>query len=224
MNAEMKSNNEQNQDLVLYYAERAKEYEKIYYKPERQEDLEHAGEILKKLFSGLEVLEVAAGTGYWTEKISATAKSIDATDINRDVIDIAKQKKYACPVKLSVQDLYQFSITKKYESLFAGFIWSHIKLNELDHFIDSLNACVFNGGMVVIMDNNFVDGSSTAIAETDKDGNTFQHRTLADGSRHRVLKNFPDEQFLRKKLQTKTKNLHVITLKYFWILSYQVGQ
>jgi len=28
-----------NQDLILYYKERAKEYEKIYAKPERERDL-----------------------------------------------------------------------------------------------------------------------------------------------------------------------------------------
>jgi hypothetical protein len=36
-----------NKDLVEYYKERAKEYELIYAKPERQEDLKKAAEILQ---------------------------------------------------------------------------------------------------------------------------------------------------------------------------------
>jgi hypothetical protein len=49
---------------------------------------------------------------------------------------------------------------------------------------------------VVFLDNRFVPGSSTPIAESDAEGNTYQVRTLADGSTHRVLKNFPDRDAL----------------------------
>lgn len=38
-----------NTDLVLYYKDRAEEYEKIYSKPERQEDLKSAATILQEI-------------------------------------------------------------------------------------------------------------------------------------------------------------------------------
>ncbi|MBK7443258.1 MAG: hypothetical protein IPI65_17635 [Bacteroidetes bacterium] len=65
-----------NTDLVLYYKDRAEEYEKIYSKPERQEDLKSAATILQEIFADKQVLEIACGTGYWTEKIAVTATSI----------------------------------------------------------------------------------------------------------------------------------------------------
>ncbi len=49
--------------MKQYYAERAKEHDKVYLKPERQEEMLHV--YLKEAFSGLDVLEAACGPGYW---------------------------------------------------------------------------------------------------------------------------------------------------------------
>ena len=50
--------------LTHYYAARAREYERIYAKPERQSDLERVKAQLPPLFAGCRVLEIACGTGY----------------------------------------------------------------------------------------------------------------------------------------------------------------
>lgn len=59
-----------NTDIISYYKDRAKEYEKKYSKPERQEDLKSIATILQEIFADKQVLEIACGTGYWTEKIA----------------------------------------------------------------------------------------------------------------------------------------------------------
>ena len=46
-----------------YYAARAKEYDQIYAKPERQADLRLVEQWLPVRFEGARVLEIAAGTG-----------------------------------------------------------------------------------------------------------------------------------------------------------------
>jgi len=79
-----------NNDLVEYYAERAKEYEKIYDKPERQGDLKALSNLVQTIFAAKDVFEIACGTGYWTQHIAKTADSVLATDINQAVIDIAE--------------------------------------------------------------------------------------------------------------------------------------
>jgi len=56
--------------MVSYYAERAREYERIYYKPERQHDLQRLRAFVERAFAGAHVFEVACGTGYWTEIIA----------------------------------------------------------------------------------------------------------------------------------------------------------
>ena len=181
-----------NTDLISYYRDRAKEYEKIYLKPERQHDLKEAAIILQNFFSNKEIFEISCGTGYWTEKIAKKANSIFATDINETVLEIAKHKDYGnTDVSFGIADFYNYQSTKKYQGLFGGFIWSHIQKQDLKKFLIKINSFVLPGGSIVFIDNNYVEGSNYPITKTDEQGNTFQTRKLEDGSLHLVRKNFP---------------------------------
>ena len=64
--------------LETYYAKRAREYERIYEKAERQEELAWLRERLPQLFANRHVLEIACGTGYWTQYLAKTAASVTA--------------------------------------------------------------------------------------------------------------------------------------------------
>lgn len=210
-----------NKDLIEYYKERAKEYEQIYSKPERQEDLKRVAEILQEFYSGKSLVEIACGTGYWTERIAETARSIIATDINDSVLEVARSKSYINNnVTFKNQDLFSLNPDKKYENLFGGFIWSHILLQEFDEFILKVNGMIKENGTIIFIDNNYVEGSSSKITYTDEFSNTFQTRNLQDGSTHLVLKNFPDENFVLSKIQGK--KIDFINLKYYWIVIYRI--
>src|SRR5688572_5301225 len=112
-----------NEDMVKYYRDRAQEYERIYHKPERQEDIRAGGQRLKEIFKGKSVLEIACGTGFWTEFISESADFVLATDVNQTVIDIAQSKGMdKRRVEFKVADLYTFKPEQFSDSLFGGFI------------------------------------------------------------------------------------------------------
>jgi SAM-dependent methyltransferase len=208
-----------NRDLVLYYKERAKEYENIYTKPERQCDLIYAKDILQSLFCEKDILEIACGTGYWTEKIAKTAKSIQAFDINEAVIEIARQKNLGNTVIFETADLYSIKFKQRFEALFGGFIWSHIPLQVLDSFLKIINKSLSTDGLVVFMDNVFVEGNSTPITSNDQFGNTYQLRKLDNGTTYSVLKNFPTQDFIIEKLSKVAVDIKVVNLGYYWIVS-----
>ncbi|MFI5134225.1 MAG: class I SAM-dependent methyltransferase [Chitinophagales bacterium] len=209
-------------NLIEYYQRRASTYDNLYHRGERKEALDEAAAILQKFFSGKNVLEIACGTGYWTERIAQTAKSIFATDINNAMLDIAKARSYQNDnVTFSSGDFYNLKPEKKFESLFAGFIWSHIPLQELDEFIALMISYVQSNGTLVFIDNNFVEGSSTPIVRTDEFGNTYQERKLEDEETFTIIKNFPQEKFLREKLEGKVNAINFTLLKYYWILAFQ---
>lgn len=211
-----------NSDIISYYRDRANEYEKVYDKPEHQSDLLQAEKMLQHIFKGKEVIEIACGTGYWTEKICTTARKVLATDINDAVIDIAKTKAYP-PGKITFQiaDLFTLSNSKKHESLFGGFIWSHIKLEELSKLINTTNNLVMSKSTIVFMDNNYIEGSNLPLTERDDAGNSYQIRNLENGKSYKVLKNFPTEIFIRELLKGKATDIEFIQLKYYWILKYK---
>ena len=211
-----------NSDIVSYYKDRATEYEKIYSKPERQSDLLFAEQILQDTFSDKDVYEIACGTGFWTQKICATAKTVFATDINDTVLEVARLKNYSSAnVDFQTADIFHLKNINKHESLFGAFIWSHIKLQALSKFIDIGNSLVKNGGTIVFMDNNYVEGSNLPVTDTDKLGNTYQTRKLENKTTHKVVKNFPTEIFIRQLLKDRATDINFINLQYYWILKYK---
>lgn len=211
-----------NENLVSYYSDRAKEYDKVYLNPAEQDDLQQAEKIFKNLFSNKTVLEIACGTGWWTERIAETAASILATDINDSVIEIARQKQMPENVFFAVADMFAFAPDEKFDSVFAGFIWSHILLQDLDKFLDKVKSFLKPNGMIVFIDGNAVAGTKhdiRNIVKTDKHGNTFQTRKLENGTDHLVLKNFPTKEFIGQKLSKIATDFNFIKTKYYWIVS-----
>ena len=212
-----------NKDQILYYSERTKEYEQIYQKPERQEDLKQLKTILKDIFSEKSVFEIACGTGYWTEFISETAKTILATDINETVIEVAKSKMYQTPVTFETADIYSLSYTKeKFDAGFGGFIWSHIPKQNLAGFLSGFISNISQGGLIVFIDNQFVEGSNTPIDSEDEYGNTYQIRKLYDGTHHKVMKNFPIDSEIVNMVRPIGTEIEIERLNYFWILKFKV--
>lgn len=181
-----------------YYCARAPEYDRIYLKPERQADLRAIRTWLPTVFAGQSVLDVACGTGYWTQYLAPVAKGVLAIDAAPQTLEIARQRVMAGEVRFAVGDAYDLAATDpRPQSAFAGFWFSHIPRSRIPEFLAGLHRALVPGARVVFLDNRFVEGSSTPVSERDEEGNTYQLRRLDDGSTHRVLKNFPTQLELR---------------------------
>jgi demethylmenaquinone methyltransferase/2-methoxy-6-polyprenyl-1,4-benzoquinol methylase len=208
-----------------YYAHRAPHYDTLYTKPERQPDLAHLRAYLQTALAGRNVLEIACGTGYWTQAFAQTARSVLATDLNETMLEVARQKDYPPgKVLFEARDMYTLQRSDEFDALFAGFIWSHIPLEQLEKWLDHLHGLLKPGSTFIFMDNHFVEGSSTPIAATDGQGNTYQTRTLPDGTQYQIIKNFPGRQDFERLLQGRGWNIQVENLKYYWVLQYTNGQ
>ena len=97
-------------------------------------------------------------------------------------------------------------------------------LNDLPGFLRGLHDRLEPGSRVMIFDNRFVEGSNHPISRTDTGGNTFQMRTLDNGVRHEVLKNFPTlKQFRNTLKNAEVENIDVRLLDYFWIAQYEIS-
>jgi demethylmenaquinone methyltransferase/2-methoxy-6-polyprenyl-1,4-benzoquinol methylase len=211
-------------DLVDYYAKRANEYERIYQKPERQKDLVNLRKLLRQPCAGHSVLEIACGTGYWTQVVAETAKSITATDINDEVLQIARAKNYAGNV--SFQKVDAFNLSLSHQNIFTAGLaaawWSHLRKTQIGDFLFQFHRLFSPGSIIVFMDNRFVPGSNTPIFRTDAEGNTYQLRKLENGDEHEVLKNFPSEKEVREIIADLTAEISWTELQYYWFLTYKL--
>ena len=206
--------------LEHYYSKRAAEYEQIYQKPERQQELEWLRGRVPQLYRGRTVLEVACGTGYWTQFIARTAKKVHACDINDAVLEIAREKPLpANRVSFFKADAVSLEgVPNGCDAAYAGFWWSHVKKSDLARFVRNLAAHLEPGALVGILDNQFAEGSSTAISRRDAEGNTYQLRKLANGEEHEVLKNFPTAAELTDAVRPVAREAHLESLTYYWLL------
>jgi SAM-dependent methyltransferase len=208
-----------NKDMQAYYAQRADEYEKIYAKPERQADLAILHQRVRELLDGQQVLEIACGTGYWTAQYAPSAASVLATDINSEMLKHAEAKGLpADKVRFAAADAFDLP-DGRFTACFGGFWWSHVPRQRQAGFLEKLRAQLGSNALLVMLDNTYVEGSSTPIARTDLEGNTYQIRTLANGERHEILKNFPTDSALRKKFSAAVKDIRILRLQHFWMLS-----
>lgn len=207
-----------------YYAARAPEYDAIYRKPERQADLRAIEAWLPTLFTGASVLEVACGTGYWTQFLAPVATRLLALDAAPETLAIARARVPQPTVTFATGDAYALPRDAgPFQAAFAGFWLSHVPKARVRDFLLGLHALLEPGATVVLLDNRLVPGSSTPISRQDADGNTYQQRPLADGTAHEVLKNFPTEADLRAATQGLCSRFEHRTWPHYWALAYRVA-
>lgn len=203
--------------MTAYYQSRAREYEAIYDKPERQDDIAALKRWLAHRTSGARVLEVACGTGYWTAVAAPVASAILATDINSAPLDIARAKSLGAHVTFQQADAYDLPTSQQpCDVAMAHFWWSHVLIADQNRFLQHVSERLGKGARLLMIDNRYVAGSSTPIARQDADGNCYQLRRLSDGSTYEVLKNFPSPDDVRRALGTVATTVEVTEFDYFW--------
>ena len=216
--------------MALYYAKRAAYYERVYHKPERQTDLRAMEAWLATQFTDRRVLEIACGTGWWTPHGAAHARHWLATDLNAETTDIARAK--ALPQRPGGSPIVEFRRTdaytlaelgqERFDAAFAGCWWSHVPLQSLNAWLELLHSRLMPGARVVMLDNSYVQTSSTPLSRSDEFGNTYQTRPLDDGSTHEVLKNFPTRDEAFAHLGPRARRPQWRTHTHYWTLSYEL--
>jgi len=208
--------------LEAYYAKRAGEYERIYERAERQDELAWLLGRVPELFAGRRVLEVACGTGYWTQFIAKSAAHVVACDINEPVLEIAREKPLAKGrVEFVRADAFTLEgVPGGCDAAFAGFWWSHVRLSALGPWLATISRHLRPGSLVGVLDNRYVEGSSSPVTRRDAEGNAYQMRPLLSGETYEVLKNFPTAAQLAETVRPFAREATLEETQYYWLLHF----
>ena len=211
------------QSLNAYYAMRAPYYDEVYEKPERQADIKFLREALTKRFMNCRVLEVACGTGFWSQFIASSASQLVATDALHEPLVLARRKTNSASIQFEQADAYHLPSTLgMFESAFAGLFFSHVPICSRRLFLAGLHKLMLPDARVILIDNSEIQCLEWPIIYRDEFGNTYQHRRTRDGAVHRVLKNFPTEAELRVVTNGIGENAQYRALDNFWMYEYTV--
>jgi SAM-dependent methyltransferase len=209
--------------MQQYYRARAMEYDLFYQVPERLNELTLLRAWLIERTRGLSILEVAAGTGYWTEIAAPFAKAITATDLNPETLEIAATRRLGQNVTLRTADAYALpESTTKFDVGMAHLWWSHVERQKrktfLSHFVSRLRP----GATLLMIDQFYVEGLTSPVSREDTWGNQYAIRRLQNGSTYEIVKNFPQPGEPEETFEELCKDISVLRLQHFWALSAQL--
>jgi ubiquinone/menaquinone biosynthesis C-methylase UbiE len=217
-------------DMEEYYRRRAKGYDEEIYQtradPARQEELQSIADVSKEALKARRVLDVACGTGHWTEIVSETAQSIVGTDIAKEMLEIAGKKQFKCPVSFCRADAFNLPFKNySFNGGMADFWFSHIPREKIESFLEDFHRLLKSGSLVLMADNVYIAGIGGEFVKKEGDANTYKRRKLGDGSQHLVLKNYFSRDELAEIFAKHARGFgrkNVFYGKYYWHLFYEL--
>lgn len=206
--------------IVDYYRARAPEYEQIYYRdvPKRRREIADHFKFVEKLAAGKTVLDLACGTGYWTQAAAKNAKEVIATDIAPEMLKEAKRKKYNRPVKFINSDIYNLPFENdSFDLILIGFWFSHEPKQNYNRFFELIQKPLKPNGQIWLIDNNPpAECSMSDYLYTDEFGNNYKSRRLDNGQKFSLLKNYFAENELAD-IFPKSFHINKLTYdNYYW--------
>ncbi|MBD3234832.1 MAG: methyltransferase domain-containing protein [candidate division Zixibacteria bacterium] len=200
------------EQMNLYYDARAiwHDYYMNYISNEQMEQLlKPIVETVAPFVASKQVLEIACGTGNWTQALSKRAELVVAVDISSKALGIAGEKLSEYHnVILRHGDAYKLpDIGDTFEVLFASDWWSHIPKACIPQFLEGAAAKMGDGAKAIFLDMSFKDYFKNEPFYYDSDDNRVSIRKLPNGSPYEVIKNFPDENELRNTLTDFSDNI-----------------
>lgn len=196
--------------MVAYYAARAAEYDDWYLRRGRYErgpvhdqawtaELDQATLWLDALPVGGEVVELAAGTGWWSPLL-ASKGSLSIYDASEAPLDRARDRLVAHGLRahIHVRDAWA-EPDRQVDALLCGFWLSHVPRARVGEFLALARRWLKPGGLFAFIDSR-PDPQSGAVDQSISPDLEVSGRRLADGREFRVVKVFYEPSELEAEL------------------------
>ena len=184
-------------EMIAYYVARAPEYDEWYLRSDRYvhteiddaawtADLDLAARWLEAIPMGGDIVELAAGTGWWSRHL-ATKGRLTVCDISPEMLGLARSRLagLGLAAQFEVRDNWA-EPDRQVDGLFAGFWLSHVSRERLPAFLSLVNRWLRPGGVFAFMDSRR-DRASGAI-DHQPPASDVQLRRLNDGRTFQVRK------------------------------------
>lgn len=198
-------------EQIAYYRARAPEYDQWFLRQGRYDRgpevnaawFREAGVVREAVAAWAprgHVLELAAGTGLWTEQLASLADHVTAVDASPEALALNRDRVGTSDVTHVSADVFSWEPPRRYDAVFFAFWLSHVPADRLAGFFDLVGRALVDGGSVFFVDSRFTPLSTardhTVVAE---DGEVVTRR-LEDGREFRVVKVFYEAAELEREL------------------------
>jgi len=209
-------------EQIAYYAARAPEYDQWF---EREGSFDAGVESNERWFAEITaleqalddfsprgaVLELASGTGWWTEKLARLTRDLTCVDASAETIDLARSR--APGARFIRADILSCEPERRYDVVFFSFWLSHVPAACFEPFWAMVADALASGGRAFFIDSYYERrGGFQAAGEPDR----VVSRRLNDGREFQAIKNNYDPAVLGKRLATLGWTADVATTGSFF--------
>lgn len=224
------------QEQIGYYKARAVEYDDWYLRQGRYDygkswntkwftEVQELKAILKQFNPQGKVLELACGTGWWTEELIRYADSITAVDAVSEVIEINRRKLHSSKVEYLQADIFNFHPKSHYyDVVFFSFWISHIPEEKFIDFWQMVSLGLKPTGRVFFIDNLQSEKAIMSGRPLQKTEVTVSIRELKDSSKFKVIKIFYLPKDLKQKLKSTGWEVSVGTTPNYFIYGFSTSE
>ncbi|HUP55152.1 MAG TPA: class I SAM-dependent methyltransferase [Methylomirabilota bacterium] len=183
--------------MIDYYEARAPEYDDWYLRRGRyargavhdaawNAELDTAGRWLDGLPWHGEIVELAAGTGWWSPLLASRGE-LSLYDASPSALDRARERLVAHDLRahLHVRDAWA-APDRAVDGLFMGFWLSHVPRDRLDEFLTLARAWLKPGGQFAAIDS--LPDPASGAADHPEPADDRAVRRLADGREFTIVK------------------------------------
>lgn len=181
-----------------YYSARAGEYDEWFLRRGRYD---HGPELNAQWFAEVDavrraladfhptgdVLELACGTGWWTEALLQYADRLTAVDASAEVLQLNRER-VGEGVRYLQADLFAWQPDRQYDVVFFSFWLSHVPPSQFAPFWGMVQAALKPGGRVFFIDSQRSQTGTAADQVLQSDEQFEQTRRLNDGASYTIVK------------------------------------
>ena len=142
------------------------------------------------------ILELASGTGIWTNLLVHIGEYVTAVDASPEMHTINREKVHSDRVNYVVADLFDWTPEAQYDLVFFAFFLSHVPQERLSSFLEKVKQAVRPGGTVFVVDQSGATAEELAVTH-----GQYQERTLSDGRQYTIVKVYYPPEHVQEHLE-----------------------
>lgn len=197
---------------LAYYRVRASEYDAWFLRQGRYDQGEaHVqrwfGEVaqleraLAAFPPGGDILELACGTGWWTERLSTYGSSLTAVDAAPEVIALNRKRLPSGGIIYVQADLFSWQPAHTFDTIFFSFWLSHVPPERFQGFWDTVRRSLRPGGRVFFIDSSYAPEGTARDQTLNSPDAVSATRRLDDGRTFDIVKVFYELEPLEAQLR-----------------------
>jgi len=214
-----------------YYRARAHEYDEWWLRRGRYDrgaalnaqwfaDASVVTSALKAFAPAGRILELACGSGIWTEKLLPFASRLTAIDGAREMLDVNAARLRSPLVRYVEADLFEWQPSEEFDVVFFGFWLSHVPPERFAAFWKLVRSCLAPGGRVFFLDSRR-DPTSTAVDHRLPEPDMMVgRRRLNDGREFQVYKVFYEPADLTARLQELGWHFEICQTEHYFLCGF----